>query len=154
MTPTLLFAIAPQGYLWIANTAEFRVRRVSLDGKTLATIERRVSAVPVSRQRRERVSDSFKKQGIIIPPDVLPAKLPIIDNLIGARDGSVWIALSDTASGPERRFERYDAAGRPLAAVVIPSPASYPGSIVTSRGVWVIARSADGVPTLIRYRAP
>ena len=154
MTPALYFAIAPQGYVWLANTSEYRIRKVGFDGKELAAARQTVTPISMSRARRQAIVDGFAKSRMNIDIDRLPTKLPIIGELIGTRDGGVWISRNDTAAHAIVTYDRYDAAARAQRAVTVRISLGYPAPIVTRHGYFAIDRSSADLPALVRYRLP
>jgi sugar lactone lactonase YvrE len=148
------WAVDPQGRVWVANTAEYRIQRHAFDGRIEVTIHHEEPRVPVSREERDRMVESyseFARQGGEIDLSRIPDTHPALGGFLFDDTGRLWV-MPVTARDHGRVLDVFDPNGGYLGRVILPAPyRSTPRAIRGNRMV-VIIRGDDDVQSLAIMR--
>jgi 6-bladed beta-propeller len=90
-----LWSFDPEGNVWIANTAEYRIESHAFGGGAGRVVERDVERVPVTREDRARVveeNQGFIRQGGKIDLSRLPAHHPALRGFVLDDTGHLWVS--------------------------------------------------------------
>jgi hypothetical protein len=114
LTPRTTFAFDARGYIWIANTGEYRIIQRSLDGDTVRIIAREYATSPVSPAER----DSVLKELQSVPPAFrdapIPSTRPVMERLFVSPDGTLYVKRFGGDPVARSTFDVFDAEGRYL----------------------------------------
>lgn len=153
-TGSQVWAVDPQGYVWVANTARYRIERHAFSGGIDRIVERTHTPVPVSREERTRMLERYRgfiQKGGKVDLARIPDTHPALNGFLFDDTGHLWVsATTDARKG--RVLDVFEPAGTYLGRVAFPSPAV--GSVRTIRGgrLVVVARDSLDVPTIILMR--
>lgn len=121
--------VDPQGNVWVARTAQYRLERHGWDGAAPRVIERPTQPVPVAAEDRARVLERYKDftdRGGKIDESRIPGTYPAIQSFFFSDDGHLWVV---PVLGPDRSaLDVFDPSGAYLGRVtppgrILPSPA-------------------------------
>lgn len=149
-----IWGVDPLGDVWVANTARYRIERYGFDGRVRTVVERPDPRVPVSREERDRIVQSFAdftRQGGRIDVSRIPDHHPPLAGFLFDDAARLW-TLPITRPGEPRALDVMEADGTYLGRVTLPGPyRSTPRSIRGNRMV-VVVRDDDDVPSLTVMR--
>lgn len=144
MQPEIVWAVAPGGTIWIANTSEYLLHEVDMRGDTLRTVVLDRAPRPFEGRQRDSLA-----QLTGFPAADLPADLPFLDRIDVAPDGYLWARRPWTAQG--RTWDIFDDRGHYLGPAVSDVPLDNYPFRVTGPGTAVgIRRDAFGVEYIVR----
>ena len=114
MQPTLLWAVAPSGNLWLADSGVYQLHEVTFSGDTLRTVE--------VRRRLERLEGS-ERDSLAAAAGFSSAELPefklALRSLKVAPDGWIWVEPHDAPG--DGRWDLFEPCGRYVGAVRAPA---------------------------------
>jgi hypothetical protein len=114
------FAVDAMGRLFVSDTSQYHISMYDADGKLLRVVQRSVARRPYDPTWRAEVEEGVtaalrrdrnlpvdpgvrdRMVSSILPPDV-PANLPVIDRLLVAPDGELWVERGDLHPRPGMR---------------------------------------------------
>lgn len=99
-SPTVTWAFDPRGFLWVARSDGYRIRRRSLTGDTVMTIEREVQRRPVSPAEKLEIQRSMRRRGEMPDTARIPSFEPVIESLFVDPDGRLWVRLTGDIRSP------------------------------------------------------
>jgi hypothetical protein len=142
--------VDPQGNVWVARTAQYRLERHGWDGAAPLVVERPTQPVKVAAEDRAQVLERYKDftdRGGKIDESRIPATYPAIQSFFFSEDGHLWVI---PVLGPDRTVvDVFDPSGTFLGRMtlpgrIVPSPAP---AIRGSRFVGLV-RDEDDVETV------
>jgi hypothetical protein len=117
-------------------------------------IEREIPRVPVSREERDRIVESFSdftRQGGRIDVSRIPDVHPPLAGFLFDDAGRLWV-IPVTRPGEARTLEVFEANGRYLGRVALPGPYRSTPKAIRGNRMAVIVRDNDDVPSLTVMR--
>lgn len=147
------WALDPDGYVWIANTAEYRIERHRFSGGVDRVVEREVERVPVTREDRARLMDEtefFTRQGGKIDLSRIPDHQPALSGFVFDETGHLWVSpVLEAAEGGA--LDVFAPSGSYLGRVPLPGGRI---SVRAIRGNQVagVAKDSLGVESVILMR--
>lgn len=150
-SPGQQWRLAPDGSVWIGNTGEYRLGRVSFDGDTLATLTHTRERVPVSAAERDSAAAADK-----LPADRIPGVKPAFRSFFVDDEERVWVepTLEDEGTG----WDVFSPAGAFLAHVRTPlalaTEPPAPAPVVRDGRLYALLRDELDVPYVVRLRIP
>jgi hypothetical protein len=148
-SPMLMWQIDSQGNLWYANTAEYEVRRRSLDDGTELLFAG--SSEPPAVTEAERKAALERDE--MLERSMIPTTKPPIEGFFPGEDGGLWVLrpTSGAMSGGGSTADVFDAGAVLIASVDVdlemePRPKLRHGVVVG------VTRDALGVERIARYR--
>lgn len=94
-SPVQKWALAPDGHVWVASTAEYRIERHRFDGGVDHVVEKEIERVPVTREDRARVADentAFTRAGGEIDLSRIPDHKPALAGFVVDDEGRLWVS--------------------------------------------------------------
>jgi sugar lactone lactonase YvrE len=150
-----VWALDPEGGVWVANTAQYRIERHTFSGGGRRTVvEREVGPVPVSREDRDRILESFSnftRQGGRIDASRIPRVHPPLAGFLFDDAGRMWV-MPMTGRGEPRVLDVFEADGRYLGRVALPGPYRSTPKAIRGNRMAVVVRDEDDVPSLTVMR--
>jgi sugar lactone lactonase YvrE len=150
-----VWALDPEGGVWVANTARYRIERHAFDDRGSRTVvEREVAPVPVSREDRDRIVESFSdftEQGGRIDASRIPRVHPPLAGFLFDDAGRIWV-MPMTGRGEPRILDVFEADGRYLGRVTLPGPYRSTPKAIRGTRMAVVVRDDDDVPSLTVMR--
>lgn len=144
MQPEIVWAVAPDGTIWTANTSEYLLHEMDMGGDTLRTVA--LERAPRRFEGRQR--DSLAEL-TGFPADDLPANLPFMDRIDVAPGGYLWVRQPRTAQG--RTWDIFDDRGHYLGPAVPEVPLdAYPLRVTGPRTAVGVRRDSFGVEYVVR----
>lgn len=148
-----VWAIDPDGYVWIANTAEYRIERHGFGGGTDRVVEREVDPIPVTREDRARVMEEnefFTRQGGRIDLSRIPDHKPALNEFAFDDAGHLWVSPV-LGAGEAPALDVFTPAGGYLGRVQLPAGKM---SVKTIRGdrMAVVAKDSLDVESVVLLR--
>jgi sugar lactone lactonase YvrE len=144
----------PEGYVWVANTANYRFDRHSFGGGVERVVQREVPRVPVTRADRARIEEdarAFVKQGGKIDMSRIPSSMPALNPFVFDDTGHLW-SSPVTTEKEGRALDVFELNGKFLGRVPLPTGMrSSPRAIRGDRMV-VVARDSLDVENVILLR--
>ncbi len=110
MQPSVLWAVAPSGNVWLANSAAYVLHQVSFSGDTLRTVELRRGLERLEGAERDSLAEA---SGFSV--DELPAYKLAVKSLRVAPDGWIWVEPISAPSGG--RWDLFDPCGQYMGVV-------------------------------------
>jgi hypothetical protein len=154
-TPGLFWRLSRAGGLWMGITDKYEVHHVTLAGDTTRTISRPFTPTPVTQAEKDEElgrMEWFTRQGGKVDAGRIPAVKPAYGGLFEDEDGYLWITPYLPKDAP-RTYDLFDPEGRYLGRVDVPGEdASLRLSVIRGPSVYGIARDADDVEYVVRYR--
>jgi sugar lactone lactonase YvrE len=154
-----VWALDPEGGVWVANTAQYRIERHAFDGGGGHTVvERENPRVPVSREDRDRIVESFSeftRQGGKIDVSRIPHVHPPLAGFLFDDAGRLWV-IPMAGRNEARVLDVFEADGRYLGRVVMPGPYRATPKEIRGNRMVVVVRDEDDVPsvTVMRIEKP
>lgn len=153
-TGTQIWQVDPQGNVWLANTARYRLERHQFRGGVTQIVERAHEPIRVSRAERARMLENyrgFERQGGRIDPGRIPDTYPALNGFLFDDDGNLWVSPTSTVRDG-RVLHVIDSDGRYLGPIAFPAPAL--ASVKTIRGsrLAAVARDSLDVQSVIVMR--
>jgi sugar lactone lactonase YvrE len=152
-SPSQVWRIDPEGFIWVAVTDQYRLTRYRFDGTVDRIVTRPVRAVPVTDQQRREILDryrGFQQSGGRIDASRIPKTHPVIIHFFVADDGHLWVVpfagkhpMVDVF-GPDSRF--LGQVSLPRALQPSPAPA------FRAERMAAVVRDADGVEFVLLMR--
>jgi sugar lactone lactonase YvrE len=153
-TGSQFWALDPEGYVWIANTARYRIERHRFDGGVARVVERPHTPPPVTRAERQSRLDGlsdFVRQGGRIDPARIPDTHPALHGFLFDDAGHLWV--SPVTSAEEGRvLDVFRLDGSHLGRAALPTPARSSPRAIRGDRMLVVARDSLDVPTVIVLR--
>ena len=110
MQPSILWAVAPSGNVWLVNSASYVLHQVSFSGDTLRTVELRRGRERLEGAERDSIAEA---SGFSV--DELPEYRPAVRSLRIAPDGWIWVEPTTPPLGG--RWDLFDPCGRYVGVV-------------------------------------
>lgn len=110
LQPELVWTVAPNGAVWVADRSEYRLHELTFAGDTVRTLELLRAPAPLEGPERDSVA---KRSGF--DPGDLPAVRLAMDRLDAGPDGLLWVR--NTLADGNRAWDVFDACGRYLGNV-------------------------------------
>lgn len=157
-TGTQLWAVDPNGTVWIANTARYRVERHAFAGGIQQVIERSHTPVPVTAEERKRRLEDYRdfvREGGRIDESRIPDTHPALYGFIVDDEGNVWV--SPTPPAADRRvMDVFRPDGQYLGSVPLRLPQRSSPRVIRNNRMLVVTRDSLDVPsvTLLRVDKP
>ena len=152
--PRLHQVFDPRGYLWFAESDEYRIHQRRLEGDTLLIIERaydRLAVTVAEIDEWESGLGSFREAGGRIDRSRIPTEKPVFDQLIVDDRGHVWVRL--VADGAEVVFDVFDPDGRYQGEVTAhPGLGQVPAPVIRGDRFYAVLLDSLDVPWVVRYR--
>lgn len=144
MQPEIIWAVAPGGTIWVANTSEYLLHEMGMGGDTLRTVVLERAPRPFEGRQRDSLA-----QLTGFPASDLPADLPFMDRIDVAPGGYLWVR--QPRSGQERAWDIFDDRGHYLGPAFPEVPLDDYPFRVTGPGTAVgVRRDALGVEYVVR----
>jgi sugar lactone lactonase YvrE len=153
-TGNQFWGIDSHGYVWIANTARYRIERHRFDGQIDRFVERPHIPVPVSARDRSRMLENYRefiRHGGKIDESRIPRNHAALNGFYFDDTGHMWVSPTSSPS-QERVLDVFETGGKYLGRVSFPVPQL--ASVRTIRGnrMVVVARDSLDVQTVIVIR--
>ena len=148
------WAIDQEGYVWIANTARYRLERHAFGGGVERVVERRTPGVPVTREERDRMLENYRdftRQGGRIDVSRIPDHHPAMNGFLFDDAGHLWVSVV-TSPREGRALDVFDPIGRFLGRVALPAPQRTALRAVRGDRMALVFRDSLDVPTVIVMR--
>lgn len=134
-----------------AEPPTFTLTRIRASGDTVFSVRRTYDPVPVDPRVTDSIVASYT--GRYDEADVrrvlfLPPTWPPVHAAVAAADGQTWVGREAPPGAETRRWEVFDGAGRPLAAVEL--PAALVVHHATPDALWGVVTDELDVPYLLR----
>lgn len=153
-TGTQLWQIDQHGYVWVANTARYRLERHAFAGGIERVVGRPHEPVPVSRAERDRMLENYRGfvgQGGTIDQARIPAIHPALHGFIFDDAGHVWVSPA-TRPSHGRVLDVFELTGRYLGRVPLPAPPISSPKTIRGNRLVVVAKDSLDVPTVLVLR--
>ena len=123
-TPSLEWAIGPDGSFWHGITNEYRLVQSTPEGDTLRVIEKEWTPVPVDPAERDSLlagefMEQLRQRGVDVDPSRVPATKPAWQDLWFDDAGYLWVAPT-RAPGTAKIADVFDPEGYYLGGVELP----------------------------------
>lgn len=153
----LWWRISRTGTLWAIITDQYRLLELSPNGDTLRTITREFTPLPVTSTDREEAREQlseFADQGGQMDWSKLPSTKPPVNAAFLLDDeGNLWVdRVSTEAADRGRMQDVFDAEGRYLGVVRLPSPLEETPRIIRDGGLYGVTSDELEVPYDVRAR--
>jgi sugar lactone lactonase YvrE len=153
-----VWTLDPQGRVWIANTAKYRIERHTFDGVVDAVVEREHPRVPVTRDERAgmlKAYPEFTRQGGKIDISRIPDVHPVHGGFLFDDAGRLWV-MPVTGRREQRVLDVFEPDGRYLGRVALPAPHRSTLKAIRGNRMVVVIRDDDDVQSLavIRIEKP
>lgn len=116
-SPRGIATIGPRGEIWFADGAVPRLHQLSINGDTLKTVAWDADEVALDSMDLAALHgwavDAVAASGASSEP--LPSVYPVVDRIIAAEDGHLWVARR--TGSLRREFEVFDPDGRRLGSL-------------------------------------
>ena len=146
MQPSVLWAVAPSGNVWLANSAAYALHQVSFSGDTLRTVELRRDLERLEGAERDSLAEA---SGFSV--DELPAYKLAVKSLRVAPDGWIWVEPISAPSGG--RWDIFDSCGRYVGVVKAPeSLDAWPVHLLGAGTLLGVIRDELDVEYVVRLR--
>jgi sugar lactone lactonase YvrE len=157
-TGTQLWAVAPDGSVWITNTARYRLERHAFDSGIQQVIERKHTPVPVTVEERERRLEDYRnfvRKGGRIDESRIPDTHPALINFLVDDEGNLWVSPTPQA-GDGRVMDVFRPDGQYLGRVPLGLPQRSSPRVIRNNRMLVVTRDSLDVPsvTLLRVDKP
>lgn len=158
LSPRVRWTVAPDGWVWLGRSDEYRIHKVSFSGDTVRTVELDRPAARLRGWERDSIAAAAG-----LPPRLLPSVKPVMGSFRAAPDGWIWVA-APTDDGVQE-WELFDEFGyhrgravSPVSLEALPRPVLGAGTITgvvkDDLGIAQIVRLKLGNPTDAQtYRA-
>ncbi len=148
--------IGPRGYLWFANTGEYRVFKRAVEGDTALAVSRDFEPLPLTGVEVDSaIADLewFTRQGGRVDRSRFPSVKPAISTLYVDDESRLWVVPVVDAEDRGRLLDVFDEAGRYLGRVRLPFRLSG-GPIPLFRNGCIYGVTTDefDVPYVVRAR--
>jgi hypothetical protein len=154
-TPSLLWNLSRAGGVWMGITDRYELHHVTLAGDTTRTVSRSFTPTPVTQAEKDAElarMEWFTSQGGKVDAGRVPNVKPAFQAIFEDEQGYLWISPSLPKDAP-RAYDVFDPEGRYLGRVDVPGEdRSLSLAIIRGASVHGIARDADGVAYVVRYR--
>lgn len=161
--PRMVATLDPFGGVLFGYSADYRIVSSRTGRDTVAVFGRTWTAEPVSAAwRHAKVEQMIASQGKYWPEsslraafreDEIPATFPAFDAIWVDGDGNRWVRSSNGPDTVSTRFDVFDRGGRYLGPVRLQGNlVAYGTAVWTDHELYLKAESADGTPTIMRYR--
>jgi sugar lactone lactonase YvrE len=152
------WSIDPQGNVWVANTARYRIERHVFGGGVDRVVERKPRPVPVTRADRDQALAGyadFTRRGGKMDVSRIPDHHPEMINFFFDDGGNLWVSPA-TSPREGRALDVFDPNGRYLGRVALPVPQRTSLRAVRGDRMVLITRDSLDVQTVIvmRIRKP
>lgn len=149
-TSSLIWRFDPSGFVWLAETGEYRIYQRKLAGEVVRVVEKEYEPEPVTASEKAEALeglDWFRRQGGEVDPSRIPDEKPAISSFSVDPEGYLWV---DPVAGADSLLEVFDPSGAYLGPTG-PSPlGSYPPPVFTSDAVYGVTRDSLGVAYVVR----
>lgn len=147
-SPRVQTAVAPDGGIWLANTAEYRLHKLDYRGDTMRTVGLRQPSPPVTAEERDSAAAATG-----LEPDRIPDVKPAIRYFDVGDDGRLWVQPVRERGAPAV-WDVFEDDGAYVGRVRnAPSFEIGPARPAVGDGVVVgVVRGALGVPYVVRAR--
>ena len=148
------WGLDPQGFVWVANTAHYRIERHRFSGGVERAAERRQTLVPVTRQERDRMLESYQefiRQGGRVDLSRIPDHHPALTRFLFDDAGHLWVSPI-TPESEGRVLDVFELSGRYLGRVAYPAPRRSAPYTIRGGQMAVVARDSLDVQTVIVMR--
>ncbi len=108
--PDLVWTVAPNGAVWVADRSEYRLHELTFAGDTVRTLELRRAPAPLDGPERDSVATRFG-----FDPGDLPALRSAMDRVDAGPDGLLWVR--NMLADGSHAWDVFDACGRYLGNV-------------------------------------
>jgi sugar lactone lactonase YvrE len=153
-TGTQFWALDPEGYVWIANTAEYRIERHAFTGAVERVVQQKHRKVPVEPGERERRLDDYRdfvRQGGRIDVSRIPSSYPALHGFLFDDEGHLWVSPI-TGEQEGRVLDVFELGGRYLGRVALPTPRRSSPRIIRNGRMLVVARDSLDVQSIVVLR--
>ncbi|HYW07886.1 MAG TPA: 6-bladed beta-propeller [Longimicrobium sp.] len=144
----------PEGSVWVANTANYRLDRHGFRGGVERVVQREVPRVPVTRQDRARIEEdarAFVKQGGKIDMSRIPTSMPALNPFTFDDTGHLW-SSPVTSEKEGRMLDVFELNGRFLGRVSLPTGMRSSARVIRGDRMVVVARDSLDVESVILLR--
>lgn len=148
------WTIDPQGFVWIANTAQYRIERHGFDGTVERVIKRNPAPVVVTRAERDQMLENYRhytERGIKIDLARIPDHHPPLTSFLFDDSGNLWVNLA-SRPGEGRMLDVFDPEGRYLGRVRLPVPQRTALRAIRGNRMALVTRDSLDVPTVVVMR--
>jgi hypothetical protein len=155
-TPTLVWALTPDGHVWSGISGRYRLALHAPGGDTVRVAEVPLPAVPVTSAERDTATAMlswFTSQGGEINESEIPRNKPAFTAIHVDDQGYVWIRPSLPADHSAAAFDVLQPDGRYLGRISLGAPL-HELMPVRVRGdrLYTVQLDENDVPSLVRYR--
>ena len=147
MSPIVLWTVAPDGWVWLGRSDEFRLHKVAFSGDTVRTVELDRPAPRLAGRERDSIAAAAG-----LPQGMLPRVKPVMGRHVGvAPDGWIWVAVP--ASEVVQVWDLFDESGHYRGRAVSPFPiADIPPPVLGVGTVTGVIEDELGVQRIVRLR--
>lgn len=153
-TGSQYWALDPDGHVWVANTARYRIEQHAFDGGVGRVVERGHTPVPVPAGERERRLEDYRdfvRQGGTIDPSRIPNTYPALHGFLFDDAGNLWVSpITPTVAG--RAMDVFRPDGTYLGRTALPTPQRSSPRVIRGERMLVVTRDSLDVPTVIVVR--
>jgi len=152
----LRWMVDPRGFVWLADTGEYRIYKRTLEGDTVLVLESWREPLPVAPEQRDSALahlDEFMELvgDAYIDLSLIPETWPVIENIDLDSRGRLWVRVTDAR--PNTTFEIFETTGVYLASAIadfrVPE---WRHVIVRDSSMYAVTHDDLGVPYVIRAR--
>jgi hypothetical protein len=98
-----------------------RIREVSVPVQRRAYNSEKLARAKTAELNAALNADARARVSALCAPNLLPSSTPVFSRFVPGPDGELWVELFDEDQSAAARFIVLNAAGRPIAAVSLPS---------------------------------
>jgi sugar lactone lactonase YvrE len=124
--PRHLRSFDENGYVWTADTHEYRLHRITLAGDTVLVITHPQEAAPLGQAERDSVTRYARtleaELRLTVDSDMIPRRAPLLDWIAVDETGSVWVGLAAADDDAPSVADVFAADGRYLGRLTLPFP--------------------------------
>lgn len=154
-TGTQFWALDPEGNVWIANTAHYRIERHPFTGgRTKEVVQREHRAVPVTRAERDRRLDDYRdfvRQGGRIDLSRIPDSYPALHGFLFDDEAHLWVSPV-TRKQEGRVLDVFEPDGSYLGRVALPTAARSSPKFIRDNRMLVVERDSLDVQSIVVLR--
>lgn len=153
--PRALWTFDPRGFVWLANSHEYRLAQITLDGDTARVVTLDRTPPPLSAEQTDSVRRYGRNLeaefGVSVRDDMIPSSAAMLRWFFVDDTGHLFVARA--TSDPVRWLDAFDPEGRYLGEVELPF-ALHPGfkPLVRDGSLYGLTEDLVGAPVVVRGR--
>ncbi len=144
----------PNGRVWVANTARYRIERHAFSGGVEKVVERKVEPVPIPRAERDRMLENYEgfvRQGGKIDLSRIPKTYPAHNGFLFDDSGRLWVK-PNTDPRHGAMLDVFDPDGRYLGRVALPTGERSAPLVIRGDRMAVMVTDSVGVQSVSLLR--